>query len=214
MDVHTLLLIAHLLGVCFGLGGTLILDFRLFRLVTGATIEPDDVLFARVLSRYVQLGLVLLWGSGVAFFALAPDGPASLLASPKLQAKLVVVVALTLNGMLIGGLAVPLVSRNVGRPLFDGIGEAKRTILIASAVVSSVSWVTPFVLGSIRVFDAPVSARQILEIYLAITGFALLLVQLGTRVLYQPASVAPMPTAGVTSLHEAFSDRRAPVLKS
>ena len=164
MEVNTLLLIAHLLGVCFGLGGTLILDFRLFRLVTGAAIEPDDVLFARVLSRYVQLGLVLLWGSGVAFFALAPGGPASLLASPKLQAKLVVVVALTLNGMLIGGLAVPLVLRNVGRPLFDGVGEAKRTILVASAVISSVSWVTPFVLGSIRVFDAPVSARQILEI--------------------------------------------------
>ena len=195
MDVHTLLLIAHLLGVCFGLGGTLILDFRLFRLVTGATIEPDDFLFARVLSRYVQLGLVLLWGSGVAFFALAPDGQASLQPA-RVRAKLVVIVALTLNGMLIGGLAVPLVSRNVGRPLFDGIGEAKRTILIASAVISSVSWVTPFVLGSIRVFDAPVSARQILEIYLAITGFALLLVQLGTASSISPRRSPPCRPQG------------------
>src|SRR5918997_641530 len=105
MEIKNSILILHLLGVCFGLGGTLILDFRLLRLLRGDAVQPSDVLFAQVLSRFVQTGLVILWASGIAFFSFAPDGPGSLMDSPKLQAKLTVVVALTLNGILIGGLA-------------------------------------------------------------------------------------------------------------
>jgi hypothetical protein len=215
MEVQTFILIAHLLGVCFGLGGTLILDFRLLGLIKGTAINQNDVVFAQVLSRFVQVGLVLLWASGIAFFSVAPDGPASLMASPKLQAKLVIVIALTLNGILIGGLAVPLIERNIGRPLFDGLSEAQRTILMASAVVSSVSWLTPFVLGSTRAFNMPVSAEQILEVYLAITGVTVIVVQIGTRLFYQPVATVQHPNAAVATLHEAFPDKRlAPALKA
>jgi hypothetical protein len=207
MQAHSFVLAAHLLGVCFGMGGTLILDLRLLRLVRGSAIDSNDVLFAQFLSRFVQVGLVLLWASGIGFFALASDGPGSLLASEKLQAKLVVVVALTLNGILIGGLAVPLLSQNVGRPLFHGVSEIQRSILVASAAVSSVSWLTPFVLGCMRAFDAPVSAVQILEIYLLLAGTAVVVALLGTRILYQPAGV-PFPEAAVTALREAFHEKR------
>ena len=212
MDIKNSVLILHLLGVCFGLGGTLILDFRLLRLLRGAAIQPSDVLFSQVLSRFVQTGLVILWASGIAFFSVAPDGPASLLDSAKLQAKLTVVVALTLNGILIGGLAVPLIEQNVGRPIFDGIGTTRRTVLVASAVISSLSWLTPFILGSTRSFSVPVSAADILQVYAAITVFSILAAQVGTRLLYRPGVAAHHPMAVVTPLHD-LQKREPPLVK-
>ena len=213
MEIKNSILILHLLGVCFGLGGTLILDFRLFRLLRGDVIEPSDVLFAQVLSRFVQTGLVILWASGIAFFSFAPDGPASLMDSPKLQAKLTVVVALTLNGILIGGLAVPLIEQNVGRPIFEGLGVTRRSILVASAVISSVSWLTPFILGSTRAFSVPVSAAEILQVYAAVTAFAIIVAQVGARLLYRPSVATHHPLAVVTPLHD-HQKREPPLVKS
>jgi hypothetical protein len=53
--------------------------------------------------------LGVAFGSGLAVISFAPDGPVSVLANPKLQAKLIIVAALTLNGLLIEGIALPLV---------------------------------------------------------------------------------------------------------
>lgn len=172
MDTHSFLLALHILGLAFGLGGALMLDAALVGKLRGAPLTPADVALSCHLSRFVKLGLCLLWLSGSLLIATAQAGPATVLADPKVQAKLVIVVALTLNAVVIERLALPLVARNRGRPLFFGVSPMRRTGLLASGVVSGASWLAPLLLGLAKSWDGRVPAADILAAWLGVITLA------------------------------------------
>jgi hypothetical protein len=198
MELKSIVLILHVLAVTFGVGGALMLDIYLVRHLRGAVIEERDAAFARYVATFVKIGLVGLWASGLGLLAVAPDGPASVIANPKVQAKLVIVVALTLNALFIETVALPLVERNVGRHLFDGRNELDRTFLLASGAVSSVSWMLPMMLGLARELNHVVPASTILGVYLVLVCLACAGAQVAGRYIYRPqaggeAQAAPAP---------------------
>jgi hypothetical protein len=184
------MLTLHVLGVAFGMGGAIMLDVILLRPLCRAVIGSAEVICARFLCNFVRFGLVLLWASGLAMISFAPDGPVSVLANPKLQAKLIIVAALTLNGLLIEGIALPLVERNQDGRLFDGVGETRRTIILASATVSTVSWIAPFVLGMMRELNFATPVQTILLAYCGALAAACLGFQVGARLFYRPTAQA------------------------
>lgn len=168
MDAHTLLTAGHLLGVAFGLGGALILDAALLRTLRGASVDSGTVALSRHLSFFVKLGLALLWVTGIGFLVTADGGPAAVFANPKVAAKLAIVIALTLNAVAIEWVALPLVVRNLGRPLLADVSPAGRIGLVVAGAVSAASWVVPFVLGIAKGWNFVVPAADIFAGWLAL----------------------------------------------
>jgi uncharacterized membrane protein len=185
MEPKRFFLIIHVLGVVFGLGGAIMLDIYLLRALRGATIQSKDVSFVEFVARFVQLGMCLLWFSGPALVAIAPE-PFAALGNPKLQAKLVIVGMLTLNMIVIETLALPLVRQNRGRRLFDGVSEAGRSVMLVSGAISATSWAVPFILGLSREFNQIVPASHILGVYAGLLALAIIGLQGMGRVLYEP----------------------------
>ena len=187
MTFKTVLLIVHILGVVLGVGGVLMLDAHLLRHLRGARILAQDVKLTWFISLFVKAGLITVWVSGLVIIAIAPDGPAAVLANPKLQAKLVVVVVLTINALFVETLALPLMHGNVGKPLFHGVDQIRRSVILGCAAISTLSWLYPIALGVARELNGVVPAQFIL------TDYALLLAGLATgmqvagRVLYRPS---------------------------
>lgn len=189
MTLKTMLVIAHVLGVTFGVGGVAILDAYMLRYIRGAAITPSGLDMIRFISVFVKVGLVAVWASGIAIIGFAPDGAASILANPKVQAKLVIVVVLTLNALAIETVALPLVARNLGTGLFAGVGQMHRTLLLASAAVSSASWFFPLVLGLARELNHVVPAYHILAVYAAAVALGAFALQVVGRLAYRPLAV-------------------------
>ncbi|MGP9821175.1 hypothetical protein ACTZWW_14260 [Salinarimonas sp. NSM] len=167
MDPKTLLLTLHVLGVAFGVGGVVMLDVAILKRLRAPVGAGDRALVDHV-AVFVRLGLVLLWASGMGILATAPGGPAEVITNPKVQAKLVIVVVLTLNAALVESLALPLVAGNRGRPLLHGVAPARRAIAIAAGAVSCTSWAAAFVLGMARGWNHVVPAADILAAWLAL----------------------------------------------
>ncbi len=187
MTPKTILLLFHVLGVVCGVGGVLMLDIDLVRLLRGTRITAQNVALTRFVSAFVKAGLVAVWVSGVLIIAIAPDGPASVLANPKLQAKLVVVVVLTINALFIETLALPLLVRNVGRPLFDGVDQIRRSVVLGCGAVSTLSWLFPIALGLARELNGVVPAQIILTDYVLLLAGLAITLQVAGRLFYRPA---------------------------
>ncbi len=187
MTPKTILLLFHVLGVVCGVGGVLMLDIDLVRLLRGTRITAQNVALTHFVSAFVKAGLVAVWVSGVLIIAIAPDGPASVLANPKLQAKLVVVVVLTINALFIETLALPLLVRNVGRPLFDGVDQVRRSVVLGCGAVSTLSWLFPIALGLARELNGVVPAQIILTDYILLLAGLAVTMQVAGRIFYRPA---------------------------
>ena len=208
MALKTVFLIVHVLGVVLGVGGVLMLDVHLLRHLRGARIMPQDVKLTQFVSLFVKVGLVAVWASGLIIIALAPDGPASVLANPKLQAKLVVVVVLTINALFIETLALPLLEGNVGQALFYGVDQIRRTVILGCAAVSTLSWTYPIGLGLARELNGVVPAQLILTDYAVMLACLAIVMQVAGRVLYRPRlDTAAMP--GQTSFSAGDTTARA-----
>lgn len=175
LSLKTVLVVAHVLGVAVGVGGVLMLDIYLLKFVRGSKIKPRDIGTIGYVSLFVKTGLMVVWASGVLIIGWAPEGAAVILANPKLQAKLLIVVVLTLNALFIETLVLPLIKANMKRSLFHGITEGRRMLLLVFGAVSTTSWTFPLLLGLAREWNRVIPAENILEIY----GCALLSLSIG-----------------------------------
>ncbi len=105
-----LLLFAHLLGTSLALGAIVATDLRLLGKLADARVRiaPPNPFVMRLIS----LALLLLYATGAALIALGlNDDPGYLSHSPKLQAKLILVVLLSLNAWLLHRYTFPGLAR-------------------------------------------------------------------------------------------------------
>jgi hypothetical protein len=195
MTTQTFVLAIHLLGCAFGIGASTILDLRVLQLLSGRRVSTEDVVFAQLLGWFVRGGLALLWLSGLCFLVrywyFAPE----LLGNPKLHAKIAVVLTLTLNGLVIEFVALPLLVRQHGRALFDGLPRSMQAGVLIAGTVSATSWYGAFVLGITRELNFAVSSGVILAAYLILLVLACCVALLVRQVFYKPDRFAAMQTA-------------------
>ncbi|HEX3218202.1 MAG TPA: type I secretion system permease/ATPase [Aestuariivirgaceae bacterium] len=159
------LLLVHLLGVALSVGSVLILDLRLATLLLGRRVNSFDVKLIELLTPLVRIGLALLWLSGLGFLAYYSFYDPHLLANPKLHAKILIVVLLTINGIVVEKFCLPAVMRNKGRPFFACLNLLERSEVIAVAAISAVSWYFVVALGVVKELNFAVGAVSILEVY-------------------------------------------------
>ena len=159
------LLLAHLIGVAISVGSVLILDLRLATLLLGRRINSFDVKLIELLTPLVRIGLALLWLSGLGFLLYYAFYDPHLLANPKLHAKILIVVLLTINGIVVERSCLPAVMRNRGRPFFASLQLLERSGVIAVAAISAVSWYFVVALGVVKELNFAVGAASILKVY-------------------------------------------------
>jgi hypothetical protein len=95
------LLLVHFVGLTLSVGSLLIFHLRFATYLAGRRANRFDTLLVERFAPAVKLGLVLLWSSGLGLLVeSAVDAPYRL-ADPKLHAKILIVVILTINGILV-----------------------------------------------------------------------------------------------------------------
>ncbi|KQT59709.1 hypothetical protein ASG52_20195 [Methylobacterium sp. Leaf456] len=168
----TLLVGLHLIGLCFGLGGATMLDFWILRWMRWGGLPPEIARTFLFVSKVVSVGIALLWLSGLGFLAVYAVEAPEKLSNPKILAKFVIVLVLTVNGLLIHALVLPSVLRDVSRPMFEGVSHLSTAVFLVSGAVSGVSWYAAFALGLMRELNGRVSAGLLLTLWLAAVAAA------------------------------------------
>jgi hypothetical protein len=111
-------------------------------------------------ARIVGVSLLMLWITGIGLVALETGfDPAPTAAKPKLLAKLVVVSALSANGVLLHHLAFPMLRTGAAR------SSAASIVVAVLGAVSTVSWGYAAFLGSARIIAAGMTLDRFLLLY-------------------------------------------------
>jgi hypothetical protein len=140
-------------------------------------------------ARIVVRALVVLWATGVALLAWHPGlDLEALRAHPKLVAKLVVVVVLTVNGAALHLFAFPRLSRP------PAAGGDRMTLPVVLGAISTTSWFTAAFIGAARIV-APVMG---LGDYLLLYATAMVTAVIAGLVLFatRPRAVSLSPPRG------------------
>lgn len=159
-----LLVFAHLLAASMALGAIVATDLRLLSKLSQdrVRIAPPNEFVARI----VMVALLMLYLTGGAIVAHGVlERPDYLSANPKLQAKMLLVVLLTLNAFVLHKLTFPRLAR--GRRVARW--HAADWILVAVPVaVSNFLWMFVAFLGVARPWNYSMPLRDILEIAAAL----------------------------------------------
>lgn len=156
---YTLIVFVHLLAASMALGAIVATDLRLLSKLAQdrVRIAPPNEFVARI----VMLALLLLYVTGGAIVTMGAMERPDYLDNPKLQAKVLFVVMLTLNAFVLHKITFPRLSR--GRRVARW--HATDWILVAVPVaVSNFLWMFSAFLGIARPWNYTTPLRDILEI--------------------------------------------------
>lgn len=171
---RTFLRLFHFAGLIVGFGGAVFLDLLLAR-YRRMTLTGELVSNIEWVSRFVALGLLLLWVSGIGFLLLYQVSEPEKLMNPKIWAKMTIVTILSINGLAIHRLVLPFLHRRIGMEILGGLRLGTKVALIGCGVVSSVSWSVPVVLGAAPQLNFVVPCSVILIAYCLVLAPALLM---------------------------------------
>ena len=208
------LLLVHFVGLALSIGSLFILDLRFATLLIGRQVRHFDIVLAQRFAPAVKLGLVLLWTSGLGLlFESAVKAP-HLLADPKLQAKVIIVVILTINGILVEKLCLPAISRSEGRGLFASLTRVARFQLITIAGISYVSWYFAALLAVANKVDINLAAdaATILQCYGYTLAVAVALGVLTVRRIPRSVAASGLELSPATSDAKPRQAKKSPSL--
>jgi hypothetical protein len=203
--VKSALLALHLLGLVLGLGAATMLDLIMVRFVGSRTVTHEYWSVISLLSKAVTGGLVLLWISGIGFLTHYAFFNSTLLTNPKIWAKITIVGVLSLNGVFIHRVVLPLVRQQVGGPLFEGLTNFQRSCLLASGAISGMSWWIPLGLGAFPQLNFTVGAETILVIYALLLSLAIVLASFIVRHVLPQLTTITLPRAEYNDLVDRLS---------
>lgn len=181
--------ILHALAAAAGLGAVLVTDTLFFRFLKDFKISAKEDDTMRTISRVVWVVIMLLFATG---FALFMSEPAGYLAKSKFVVKLVIFTVIVVNGAVLHAVVAPALRRIPFGPQIAPVGPRTRilrTLAFASGAVSMVSWVSVFILGSVR--SIPVGTGTGLAAYAGLVAFAVAGSQVYARILARPGRIVP-----------------------
>jgi len=156
---HLLLVFAHLLAASMALGAIVATDLRLL-----SKLSQDKVRIAppnRFVVRLIMVALLLLYATGIAIVWQGMETRPDYLENPKLQAKIALVILLTLNAFVLHHITFPRLAkgRRVSRWHFTD------WVLVAVPVATSnFLWMFVAFLGVARPWNYTTPMRDIFEI--------------------------------------------------
>ena len=205
-----MLLYGHIIAFALALATILKEDVHILR-----AKRIDSVsLFAT--AKLVKWLLLALWVTGVPMVMMDIGTDVSLLlGKPKLLAKLIVVGALTLNGIVLHLVVFPMVTRNPRNP------ARAATIAATLGAASTVSWLYASFVGVARIVTPYFSLYDFVILYLLVLAIAVSFAILVVRDRLEPLLALPDDLADISArqlrslsalLHEAEDGRRLRVM--
>jgi len=164
----------HFIGLALGLGAATLLDLMLLRFFLTRSITRELMSVFRFATRVVNIGLIILWITGIAFMVHYAIFDPIKLTNGKIWAKLSIVAVLTLNGVFIHAFLLPRLDARIGRPLFAGMSRGERLTMQFSGAVSVTSWYVPAMLGAFPQLNFAVPATTILITYMLLLAAAVI----------------------------------------
>ena len=154
-----LLVFGHLLAASMALGAIVATDLRLLSKLSQdkVRIAPPNPFVARI----VMLALLLLYATGGAIVLQGLGERADYLDNPKLQAKIALVIVLTLNAFVLHYVTFPRLARGRRVPRWNLIDWIVVAVPVA---VSNFLWMFTAFLGIARAWNYTTPMRDILEI--------------------------------------------------
>ncbi|MDA8611391.1 vitamin K epoxide reductase family protein [Candidatus Pacebacteria bacterium] len=187
-EYKPLILIAHLLGFAFGLGGATITDLLFMRFLKDFKISQAEDKILKLMSQIIWVGLFLAIISGIGLYL--PNMEA-LNNNPKFLVKVIVVVIITINGALLNLLVSPKLTKipfKSGGMHIKGIIRLRK-LAFAFGSISFISWYTAAILGAVK--TTPFAFLELLGIYVG----GLLLGIVGSQVVEKTfVKVARLPS--------------------
>ncbi len=171
------LIYIHLIACCIALGLIIKHDWAMFRRLLRGADTVYRTADMREAKTVVGAALLALWLSGTAVICLdiATDGIAYL-TNPKLQAKIIVVAVLSLNGCVLHRLVLP--AWEAAGSLMN-LAPQSHALAIFSGAVSAVSWLYAALLGVGEQLSWKYTLLQLLAAYpLLIAGATVTLLML------------------------------------
>ncbi|TFZ05625.1 hypothetical protein EZ313_02890 [Ramlibacter henchirensis] len=153
----------HLLACCIAIGTVFMSDLRMVRSLLRAdevTVEQDHL---EGLQTVVSRALLALWITGAMLVGMdvwAKGAP--VLLNPKLQAKIAIVVLLTLNGFALHRIVLPALQRVT---CMLHLAPSMRQFAVLAGAVSGVSWLYAAALGVGRPLNWKYSLTEIVMAY-------------------------------------------------
>lgn len=145
-----LFVILHALAAAVGLGSVVITDTLFFRYLKDFKISRKEEETMETISGIVWVVITLLFLTGLALYFSAP---LDYLAKSKFVVKVIIFCVIVLNGVVLSMWLTPVLKKiSFGpvekQPVFKL--RMLRRVAFASGVVSAISWLTVFLLGSLR----------------------------------------------------------------
>jgi len=192
--LHMLLVFAHLLAASMALGAIVATDLRLLSKLSQdkVRIAPPNPFVARI----VMLALLLLYATGGAIVVQGLADRPDYLDNPKLQAKIGLVIVLTLNAFVLHYVTFPRLARGRRVPRWTVIDWIVVAVPVAT---SNFLWMFTAFLGIARAWNYTTPMRDILEIAAAL----FLVVQFGVF------TILAMAGRNVRPDHRGWADRLA-----
>lgn len=205
-STRSLIVAAHQASLVIGLGAALFLDIYLAQFLKHRVITQHTLDLIRFGSQVVTWGLAAIWATGGAillyYYLWAPE----LLQNPKIWAKFVIVLGLTINGHFIHRYAFNGLRHCLGRRVLDqGLLKVALSFL-PMAAISVVSWGFAFLLGAFKELNNTYDAATLLSFYFTVLAlvYASLVVicslmRLHTRVTGRQSAVGNLSTSAAAS---------------
>lgn len=136
----------HLIACSVAIGSILVSDLAVVKqLISGDPYRGQDAKHLQHLQKTVSLALLALWLSGAVIIAidLAAKGM-GYFDNPKLQAKIIIVCLLTLNGILLHNTVLPVMKK--AKSLLN-LSSAQRSFALFTGTFSATSWFYAAMLG-------------------------------------------------------------------
>lgn len=170
------LIYVHLVACCVAIGLVFTSDVAMVNnLLKGHVSSEHDNAHMASLQKTVVMALIFLWITGAAVIGVDYlDKGMTYFANPKLQAKVIIVLLLTYNGMFLHRVVLPALQK--AGSLLD-LEFGVRTLAIFSGALSGVSWLYAAMLGVGRPLAWKYSLLELLTAYpvLIVLGFAMML---------------------------------------
>jgi len=155
----------HLLACCVALGLVLTSDFAMVKELLSGAHGPAPARRHEMesLQSLVSHALAFLWVTGAAIIAVDASAKGlEYFANPKLQAKILVVVLLTINGALLHRFVLPWMQK--AGSLLD-LEFSRSMMALLAGVVSGVSWLYAAMMGVGRPLAWKYSLLQLMAAY-------------------------------------------------
>ena len=166
-SARSFLVAAHQASLVVGLGAAFFLDIYLAQFLKHRAVTHQTLDLVHFGSRLVTWGLGAIWFTGGAILAYYFFWAPELLQNPKIWAKLVIVLGLTINGMFIHRYAITGLRECLGKSILDQSMLRVALTSLPLTSVSIVSWGFAFLLGAFKELNNTYDASAILLGYFA-----------------------------------------------